>query len=63
MSHLSTNKRDDCTPPSTSFLAVGQIEPPRGTGPLIYNENETYWKQAAVFTSNLKLYGINIKPD
>jgi hypothetical protein len=35
--HTSTPTRDGCMPPSTRFLVVGQIELPRGTGPLIWN--------------------------
>ena len=49
ISQTSTPKREDCIPPLTIFLVYGQMDPPKGTGPLIWKNsivNCQWWKAA-----------------
>ena len=47
ISQTSTPKQEDCIPPPTVFLVYRQMDPPKGTGPLIWKNsivNCQWWK-------------------
>ncbi len=50
----STPKQEDCIPPSTVFLVYGQMDPPKGTGPLIW-KNQTLNCQLLFSKTNINI--------